>query len=106
VTNVMDCDTVRVAAILDALPPMVLTLLLLIAAATVSVAGFNAGLSGKISRLRTALLILVLASIMHTILDFDRSLVGSIHVGEASIEAVISEMEKSLAPAKAMPTGD
>jgi hypothetical protein len=42
----------------------VLTLLLLIAAATVSVTGFNAGLSGRISRWRTTLLILVLAAIM------------------------------------------
>jgi len=75
----------------------VLTLLLLIAAATVSVAGFNAGLSGRISRWRTTLLILVLASIMLVILDFDRSVAGFIRVSNDSIEAVIAEMEKDLA---------
>jgi hypothetical protein len=92
VTDVMDCDTVRVAAVLDSLPPVVLTLLLLIAAATVSVAGFNAGLSGRMSRWRTTLLILVLASIMLVIVDFDLSNAGFIHVSNGSIDAVIAEM--------------
>ena len=105
VTDVLDCDTVRVAAIVDSLPPMVLTLLLLIAAATVSVAGFNAGLSGRMSRWRTILLILVLASIMLVILDFDRSVAGFIHVSEDSIDAVISQMEEELTPGKVNPPG-
>lgn len=103
VTTVLDCDTVRRAAIVDSLPAMVLTLLLLIAAATVSVAGFNAGLSGQISRWRTTLLILVLASIMLVILDFDRSISGFIQVNPASIEAVIAEMEKVLAGDQTIP---
>ena len=103
VNDVVDCDTVRVAAIFDSLPPMVLTLLLLIAAATVSVAGFNAGLSGRICRWRTTLLILVLASIMLVILDFDRSSDGSIHVRNDSIDAVIAEMEEGLARDQAVP---
>jgi len=97
VNDVMDCDTVRVAAIADSLPSMVLTLLLLIAAATVSVAGFNAGLSGRISRWRTTLLIVVLASIMLVILDFDRSAAGFIHVSNDSINVVVAEMEEGLA---------
>ena len=104
VTDVMDCDTVRVAAIFDSLPPMVLTLLLLIAAATVSVAGFNAGLAGRISRWRTTLLILVLAAIMLVILDFDRSVAGFIRVSNDSIEAVIAEMEEGLAQDQATPS--
>jgi hypothetical protein len=103
VTDVLDCDTVRVAAIYDSLPPMVLTLLLLIAAATVSVAGFNAGLSGRISRWRTTLLILVLASIMLVILDFDRSVAGFIRVRNDSIESVIVEMKEGLAQDQAIP---
>ena len=97
ITRVLDSDTARVAVILDSLPPMVLTLLLLIAAATVSVAGFNAGLSGRMSRFRTSLLILVLASIMLVIIDFDRSSAGFIRVSEDSIGAVILEMEEELA---------
>ena len=104
VTEVLDCDTVRVAAIVDSLPTMVLTLLLLIAAATVSVAGFNAGLAGQISRWRTTLLILVLVSIMLVILDFDRSITGFIQVSPASIEDVIKEMEKVLAADQLIPS--
>ena len=97
VIEVLDCDTVRVAAIVDSLPAMVLTLLLLIAAATVSVAGFNAGLSGQMSRWRTTLLILVLASIILVILDFDQSITGFIQVSPASIDDVIAQMERILA---------
>ena len=104
VTDVTDCDTVRVAAIFDSLPPMVLTLLLLIAAATVSVTGFNAGLAGRISRWRTTLLILVLAAIMLVILDFDRSVAGFIRVSRNSIDAVIAEMEEGLAQGQATPS--
>jgi hypothetical protein len=106
VIDVMDCDTARVAAILDSLPPIVVTLLLLIAAATVAVAGFNAGLSGRISRWRTTLLILVLASIMLIILDFDRPAAGFIRVNVDSIGAVVSQMEDGLARDKAPPPGD
>ncbi|MCH7228539.1 hypothetical protein [Haloferula sp. A504] len=106
VTKVLDSDTNRVAAVLDSLPPMVLTLLLLIAAATVSVAGFNAGLSGKMSRLRTSLLILVLASIMLVIIDFDRSSTGFIQVRDNSLRAAISEMEESLAQPAVDPAKD
>jgi len=106
VSAVLDCDTVRVAAILDSLPPMVLTLLLLIAAATVSVAGFNAGLSGRMSRWRTTILILVLTSIMLVIVDFDRSNIGFIRVSDDSVGAVITQMEEGLQQDEAIPPGN
>jgi hypothetical protein len=93
VNEVLDSDTTRVARVLDFLPPMVLTLLLLIAAATVSVAGFNAGLSGRISRWRTSMLIVVLTAIMTVIVDFDRPNVGFIAVSDAPLRATIAEME-------------
>ena len=96
VNNVLDADTIRVAAIVDCLPPVVLTMLLLIAAATVSVAGFNAGLSGRISRWRATILCLVVAAIMLVILDFDRPITGFIRVSNESIRAVIAEMEAGL----------
>lgn len=83
---------------------MVLTLLLLIAAATVSVAGFNAGIAGHMSRWRTTFLILVLASIMLVILDFDRSITGFIQVSPDSIEDVITEMEKVLSGDQLIPS--
>lgn len=104
VTEVLDCDTLRVAAIVDSLPTMVLTLLLLIAAATVSVAGFNAGLASQMSRWRTTLLIVVLASIMLVILDFDRPISGFIQISPTSIEDVIEEMEEVLAGYQAILT--
>lgn len=104
VTEVLDCDTLRVAAIFDSLPTMLLTLLLLIAAATVSVAGFNAGLADQMSRWRMTLLIMVLASIMLVILDFDRPISGFIQVSSTSIEDVILEMENVLVGDQAIPT--
>jgi len=84
----------------------VLTLLLLIAAATVSVAGFNAGLSGRMSRWRTTILILVLASIMLVIVDFDRSNIGFIRVSDDSVGAVITQMEEGLQQDEAIPPGN
>lgn len=70
--DVLDIHTIRLAAGFDKLPPAVIWMLTFIAAATIAVTGFNAGLSGKISRWRTATLALVIVGVMLMILDYDR----------------------------------
>ena len=97
VNEVLDSETRRAAAVFDSLPEVVLTLLLLIAAATVAVTGYNAGLSGRMSRWRTTILMIVMTSIVMVILDFDRPLVGFIHVRDDSIRSAVGEMRETLA---------
>lgn len=95
--DVLDAHTIRLAAILDKLPPTVIWMLIFISAATLAVTGFNAGLSGKISRWRTTALALVMIGVMLLIIDYDRPTDGFIRVPHQSIDAVIAEMEAELA---------
>jgi hypothetical protein len=97
VNDVMDLHTIRVAAVFDRLPRIVLVMLVFIAAASLAVAGFNAGISGRMSRWRMTALALVLAGVMLLIIDFDRPISGFIHVDHDSIHSVIAEMEADLA---------
>jgi hypothetical protein len=93
--DLLDQHTVRVAAAFDKLPAAVVWMLVLIAAASLSVTGFNAGLSGRMSRWRVTAFAAVLAGVMYMIVDFDRPLDGLIQVSQASIETTISDMEAS-----------
>ena len=94
--DVIDAHTVRGAAILDRLPSIVIWMLLLVAAAALSVAGFNAGLQGIMSRWRMSALTLVLSGVMVLIVDFDRPQEGMIIVPQYAIDSVISDMEIDL----------
>jgi hypothetical protein len=95
--DVLDMHTIRMAALIDKLPNAVIWMLIFISAATIVVTGFNAGLSGKISRWRTATLALVMTGVMLMILDYDRPRDGFIRVSQDSLNTVIAEMEKNLA---------
>ena len=95
--DLLDTHTIRAAAIFDKLPNAVILLLIFISAATVAVTGFNAGLSGRISRWRTTALALVMTGVMLIIIDYDRPSDGFIRVNQASIFAVVADMEAELA---------
>ncbi|MBT8133667.1 MAG: hypothetical protein KJO03_04100 [Gammaproteobacteria bacterium] len=95
--DVLDMHTIRLAALMDKLPNAVIWMLIFISAATTAVTGFNAGLSGKISRWRTATLALVMTGVMLMILDYDRPRDGFIRVNQDSLITVIADMEKNLA---------
>ena len=95
--DVLDMHTIRMAALIDKLPNAVIWMLIFISAATIIVTGFNAGLSGKISRWRTATLAMVMTGVMLMILDYDRPRDGFIRVSQDSLITVIAEMEKNLA---------
>lgn len=93
INEVIDWHTVRLARGVDRLPSSILWMLLLIAAASISVAGFNAGFSGFISRLRMSALTLVLAAVMLIIIDFDRPRRGSIRVTQQPLIWAVTDME-------------
>lgn len=97
VNDVVDAHSLRIAVIFDRLPDAVLAMLVFIAAASMSVAGYNAGLRGRMNRLRMTVFTLVLAALMLTITDFDRPLSGAIQVSHHSLVALIENMEKALA---------
>jgi hypothetical protein len=96
VNGVIDFHLVRNTALFDRLPGIVLTLLVLIAAAALAVAGFNAALSGRMSRWRMTIFAMVLVGVVFVIRDFDRPLEGFILVSLDSVHALITEMEANL----------
>jgi len=97
VSQVINVHTIRLAARDDKLPAAVLLMLLFVAASSLSVAGFNAGISGRMSRWRMTTLTLVLAGVMLVILDFDEPLDGFIRVNDSVMYSVINEMEADFA---------
>jgi hypothetical protein len=96
INAVFDAHYVRLAAIFETLPKIVMWMLLFVIAASLSVAGFNAGIHGRMSRWRMTALTLVLTGLMLVILDFDRPLDGTVIVNQHSLESIIAEMEAGL----------
>ena len=96
INNVLDAHTIRLAAYFDKLPKVVMWMLLIVSAASLAVAGYNAGIQGRMSRWRMSALILVLTSLMLVILDFDRPNDGIVIISHDQIFAVIAEMEADL----------
>ncbi len=95
--DVLNMHTIHLAAIFDKLPSAIIWMLIFISATTIAVTGFNAGISGKISRWRTASLALTIIAVMLIIIDFDRPADGFIRVDQYSLNAVIAKMEADLA---------
>jgi hypothetical protein len=96
VNEVLDANTTRLAVVFDRLPGVVLVLLVLVAAASLGVAGHTAGLRGRMNRWRMSAFALVLAALMFIIVDFDSPLRGFIQVSHESLVAVIRDMEAAL----------
>jgi len=96
INGVIDAHTIRLAAILDKLPRVIMWMLVFISSASLAVAGYNAGIQGRMSRWRMSAFALVLTFLMIVILDFDRPNDGFVVVSNSSIEAVVAEMEADL----------
>ncbi|MDJ0956909.1 MAG: hypothetical protein QNI91_08640 [Arenicellales bacterium] len=96
INNVIDHNAIRNTALFDKLPPIVLLLLIFITSAALAVAGFNAGLSGRMSRWRMIIFAMVLAGVVLVIRDFDIPTSGFIVVSHDNILSVIDEMEANL----------
>lgn len=97
INDVIDMHTTRVAGAVDRLPTAVFWMLILITTASLAIAGFNAGISGQISRWRMTTFVVILAVVLLVIIDFDRPSDGLIRVSQASLYNVIGEMEADLA---------
>lgn len=96
INSVLDAHTIRLAAVLDKLPRVTIWMLVFISAASLAVAGYNAGIQGRMSRWRMSAFALVLTGLMLVILDFDRPNDGLVIVKHDSITAVIAEMEADI----------
>jgi hypothetical protein len=96
IQQVLKTHTSRLAAIVDKLPGAVLWMLIMVSILTISVSGFNAGLTGTISRGRSSILALVITTVIYIIIDFDRGGHGFIQINTQSLEIVIAEMEAAL----------
>ena len=96
INAVLDAHTIRLVAVFDKLPRVVMWMLVLICAASLGVAGYNAGIQGRMSRWRMTAFALVLSGLMIVILDFDRPNDGLVTVSQYSINSVIAHMEADL----------
>jgi hypothetical protein len=96
INQVLDVHTERLAALFDKLPNSVIWMLVVIAAAALSVTGYNAGVTGHISRWRMTIFACVLAGVMVVIIDFDRPGDGLIRVSRVSVSIAIDDMAKDL----------
>lgn len=96
INDVLDVHTLRIAALFDKLPGAVVWILALIAGAALSVTGYNAGVTGFISRWRMTIFAFVLTGLMVVIIDFDRPGDGMIRVSRASVQMTIDDMAKDL----------
>lgn len=96
VNEVLDCHTRRIAVFYDRLPTAVLALLILIAAAALSMAAYALAFRGQFNRLRMTAFALVLASLMFMILDYDMVMRGLIQVDHRSLVTLIDEMHSAI----------
>jgi hypothetical protein len=97
IDEVLNAHAIRLAAIKDRLPISVIFMLFLVASASLSVAGFNAGISGRLNRWRMMIFALVLVGVMLVIYDFDHPIDGFIRISHDSIINGVNEMEANLA---------
>ena len=97
INDLLDEHTVRLAAAFDKLPRAVVWMLVLIAAASLAVTGFNSGISGQMGRWRMTAFAAILAGVTYLIVDFDRPNDGLIQISHASLKNVIDDIEADLA---------
>jgi hypothetical protein len=96
INDVFDAHTSRMAVFYDRLPTAVLALLVIIAAASLTVAAYNTSLSGQSNRWRMTAFAIILASLMFIILDYDMVMRGFIQVNHQPLVSLIQEMEAAL----------
>ena len=96
VNEVIDYHSIRIMAVFDKLPPIIIWLVVFISSAALAIAGFNAGIEGRINRWRLSIFALVISSVMLVIQDFDRPITGFIVVSHDSTHSLIAEMEADL----------
>lgn len=93
INEVLDAHTLRMAVVYDRLPSAVLALLLLIAATSMALAAYKAGLCGETRRWSMGAFAVILAALIFLILDFDIVLRGFVQVDQESLHLLVLEME-------------
>ena len=96
INEVLDVHTVRIAALFDKLPEVVMLMLSGIASASLAVTGFIAGIHGRMSRWRMMIFAMVLAGVMLVIVDYDRPGNGFIRTKVGSLLVLVQDMETDL----------
>ena len=96
INQVLDMNTTRLTIAFDRLPQVILFMLLFVSGASLAIAGFNSGLSGRFSRWRMTVLALVLALVIFIIIDFDYPQQGFIRINQVPIQSTIADMEANL----------
>lgn len=96
INEVLDAKNQRLHAGLDRLPEAILGMLIFIAAATLSVAGYSAGRADNMKRWRMIALTLSIAAIMQVITDFDRPGSGLIRTDQTGFERLEAQMRLRL----------
>lgn len=96
INDVLDSHTSKMAVVYDRLPTAVLALLVMIAGASLGLAGYNSGLTGNFSRWRMTAFALILASLIYIILDYDMMLRGFIRIDQRSLLLLIDEMKMAV----------
>lgn len=97
INSVLDAHTVRLAAVEDHIPSVVMLLLILVAAVSLNVATQNAGRSGYTPRGRSLVFSIVLSALIVIIIDFDLPQRGFIRVNQESLQTLVKDMETALA---------
>ena len=95
-----------IAVSFDRLPGIVLLMVLFVASASLAVSGYNRGLAGDMNRARMTALALVLAAVMTTTTDFDRSLSGFVRLSQQPLADVLRDMDAVLGRDSGVPAQD
>lgn len=92
----LDAHTRKIAVVYDRLPTAVLALLLLIAGASLAMAGYNSVMREQHTRWRLTSFAMVLAGLMYIILDYDMMARGLIQVDQQSLVLLINDMDRAV----------
>jgi hypothetical protein len=96
VNDVIDLHTVRIAALLDAVPEVVIFLLMFVATIALALTGFAAGIRGRRSRLLTFVLSLLIIAVILVTMDLDRPRRGFIRTNQQPM----IDLKESLKPVR------
>lgn len=96
INDLLDSHTSKVAVSYDRLPTVVLVLLVLTAAGSLSLAAYNYGAAGRLKRWRLNIFALILATLIYIILDYDMALRGLIRIDTKSLSLTIEEMRSEM----------
>ena len=97
VNEVLDLHTIRLTAARDRLPGVAIWMPLIVAVTVFALAGFSAGVGGKLVRLRMLWVVILFTYVNVLVIDLGRSAEGMVRVSIEPIQEVVAQMEAELA---------